>query len=128
MGRLLLDTHTVIWFLNGDDQLSDAAKDAIQNADNSCLISMASIWELQIKMNLGKLRFDDGIDGFINLAEDNGFQLLPIEVEHITETGSLAFIHRDPFDRLLIATAISESIPIVTADKNIHQYPVNYIW
>jgi PIN domain nuclease of toxin-antitoxin system len=128
MGRLLLDTHTAIWFLNGDDQLSDAAKDAIQNADNSCLISMASIWELQIKMNLGKLRFDDGMDGFINLAEDNGFHLLPIEVEHITATSSLAFIHRDPFDRLLIATAISESISIVTADKNIYQYPVDYIW
>ena len=128
MGHYLLDTHTAIWFLNGDNSLSETAKQTILNIANDKYLSMSSAWELAIKIGLGKLDFTGKAAGFVNLAENNGFTVLPIKTAHLTTLESLPLIHRDPFDRLLIATALSEQMTIITADKNITRYDVPHIW
>jgi len=125
----LLDTHTVLWFLNGDKaSLSDVAKDIIQDQQYTKFVSMASVWEAGIKINIGKLVFPEKTTGFINQIKKNGFELLPIREEHIIALEQLPLMHRDPFDRLLIATAVFEQMGLVSCDANIKQYPVTRIW
>jgi PIN domain nuclease of toxin-antitoxin system len=125
---MLLDTHVLIWFFNGDSLLSEKAKQVIIESQNQKFVSMASVWEVAIKISLNKLDFDGKTEGFLNLVDNNGFELLAIDKEYILELEKLPFVHRDPFDRLLIATAISEKMCIVTADTNIQKYSVNCIW
>jgi len=128
MGRYLLDTHTAIWFFNGDDDLSKTAKQIILDVSNSKYLSIASAWELAIKAGLGKIDFAGKSAGFLRLAEANGFTILPIKTSHLTTYESLPFIHRDPFDRLFIASAIAEQMTLITADENIARYDVPHIW
>ena len=126
--NLLLDTHTLIWFFNGDSLLSEKAKRSIIELQHRKFVSIVSIWEFSIKISLNKLVFNGKTQGFLDLINNNGFELLAIDKKYILELEKLSFIHRDPFDRLLIATAISEKMYLVTADANIQKYPVNCIW
>ena len=128
MGHYLLDTHTAIWFFNGDEALSETAKQTILDASNNKYLSMTSAWELAIKIGIGKLDFAGRAAGFMRLVENNGFTLIPITTSHLTTYESLPFIHRDPFDRLLVATAITEQMTIITADENIARYDVPKVW
>jgi PIN domain nuclease of toxin-antitoxin system len=128
MGRYLLDTHTAIWFFNGDMILPETAKQVILDTSNSKFLSMTSAWELAIKIGIGKLDFAGKAAGFVRLAEDSGFTIIPIKASHLTTYESLPFIHRDPFDRLLVATAIAEQMTIITADENIARYDVSQVW
>ena len=115
--------------LYGDKTLlSDAAKDIIQDQQHTKFVSMASVWEVGIKINLGKLIFPQKTSGFINQIKKNGFELLQISENHVITLEQLPLIHRDPFDRLLIATAIFEQIGLITCDANIKQYSVNSVW
>jgi PIN domain nuclease of toxin-antitoxin system len=125
---LLLDTHTLIWFFNGDSLLSEKARRSIIELQHRKFASVASVWEVAIKISLNKLAFDGKTQGFLDLINNNGFELLTIDKEYILELEKLPFIHRDPFDRLLIATAISKKMCLVTADANIQKYPVSCIW
>lgn len=126
--NLLLDSHTLILFLNGDQQLSDVARELIEKDINNKYVSIASLWEIAIKISLNKLTFNPGIAGLANLIFENGFEVLPITFEHIIEVAKLDFIHRDPFDRILIAQAIKEHLLIITKDQNIKQYEVLCVW
>jgi PIN domain nuclease of toxin-antitoxin system len=125
---LLLDTHSLIWFLNGDEKLSIKAKNAIEDPNNSKIVSIASIWEIAIKISLDKFRFKKGLKHFLNMIEDNGFEILPITFEHALIVSTLEFIHRDPFDRLLIAQCLNDKLFIVTKDNNIKRYNIKTIW
>jgi len=125
---LLLDTHSLIWFLNGDEKLSIRAKSAIEDPKNSKIVSIASIWEIAIKISLGKFKFSKGFKHFLDMVEDNGFEILPITFEHAIELSTLEFIHRDPFDRLLISQSIADKLLIVTKDDNIKRYKIETIW
>jgi PIN domain nuclease of toxin-antitoxin system len=125
---LLLDTHSLIWFLNGDEKLSDKAKSMIEDPTNSKIVSIASIWEIAIKISLDKFRFPKGFKHFLDMVEDNGFEILPITFEHAIELSTLEFIHRDPFDRLLIAQCMADKLIIVTKDDNIKRYNIKIIW
>ena len=127
--NLLLDTHAIIWALTDDQsKLSKRALEAILSPSNQKFVSLASAWELAIKLSGGKLLFEGGAKNFMFQVEDNGFLLLPILREHIIQVESLPFHHRDPFDRLLVATALCEGLTIVTADENIPAYNVPCIW
>jgi PIN domain nuclease of toxin-antitoxin system len=128
MGRYLLDTHTAIWYFNGDNVLSKTAKEIILPLSNQIHLSIISAWEIAIKHSIGKLDIDGNTADFIHDAESNGFIFLPINPSHLAVYESLPLIHRDPFDRLLIATALDEQMPIISADKNIAQYDVPLIW
>jgi len=125
---LLIDTHALIWFLNGDRTLSKKAQAAIENPDNLCLVSLASFWEIALKMSLKKLSFEKGLTGFIELTLENGMEVLPISLKDTIVLAELEFIHRDPFDRLLIAQTLNDNLTIVTADENIKMYKVNTLW
>ena len=128
MDRYLLDTHAAIWFLNGNDTLSKTANRIIRDFSNPVFLSIVSAWELAIKAGIGKLDFDGKAAGFIRLAENIGITILPIKTSHLSALEELPLLHRDPFDRLFIATAISEQMTFVSADKNIAQYDVPLVW
>jgi PIN domain nuclease of toxin-antitoxin system len=92
------------------------------------VVSMASFWEITIKVSLGKLIIDGTIADVINNALSKGFKILSIEREHLIVLSTLDLIHRDPFDRIIIAQAIAENMPLISSDDVFKQYPVNYIW
>ncbi|MDR2543684.1 MAG: type II toxin-antitoxin system VapC family toxin [Treponema sp.] len=127
MGRYLLDTHTAMWFLNGDKSISKTAKETILNLSNIKYLSIASAWEIAIKLSIGKLDIVKSTADFLHDVEENGFIVIPIKPVHLTMLETLPLIHRDPFDRLLIATAIAEEMTLVTDDENIAKYDVPQI-
>jgi len=125
--RQLLDTHTFLWFVMGSPKISGELRLQIENNDN--FLSIVSIWEIAIKYGIGKLNlglpFNDFIDQQII---PNGIQILNIQLEHLKIFADLPLHHRDPFDRLLIAQAIVEDIPIISVDSLFSLYPVQKIW
>ena len=126
--RYLLDTHTLLWYFDDSPNLPDSIAAAIENPDAQKFISVASLWEFTIKHSLGKLRFEGGITAFCKMVNINGFTILQIREPYLNRLGCLPFLHRDPFDRLLIATAIVEDMTILTVDESIQQYEVKWIW
>jgi len=120
--NILLDTHVLIWALENNPTLSDSAKNSITNGNNMVFVSSISIWEIAIKRNLGKLEAPDNLQEEIKLHR---FTPLKINYDHAELAGKLPDIHRDPFDRMLIAQAIIEKLTLVTRDKIIPGYDVN---
>ena len=114
MTSLLLDTHAILWFFWDDPQLSAHAKALIEDAGNRKLVSIASCWEIAIKVGLGKLHLGEPSRSFLprEIARNN-FELLPVSLGHATMVEGLAAHHRDPFDRMLVAQAMNESLPLV---------------
>ena len=100
---LLLDTNAFLWFCEDNPKLSSIGKQYIENPNNTSFISMASLWEIAIKLSLGKLKLKIPFEKFVELVEDNGFMILSITFEHALNVSKLEFHHRDPFDRLLIS-------------------------
>jgi PIN domain nuclease of toxin-antitoxin system len=127
--RLLLDTHTFLWWVADSPELSRRARSAIARADNECLLSVASCWEMAIKTSLGKLTLEGGLDRFLpEQMAVNGFRELPIELRHVVRVGRLPFLHHDPFDRLLAAQALEEDFAIVSRDAVFRRYGVKRVW
>jgi PIN domain nuclease of toxin-antitoxin system len=127
--RLLLDTHAFLWFVIGSPNLSPAARALIEDAANEKLLSVASLWEMAIKSSLGKLTLSAPFDVLLPQQLDlNGICLLNITTAHAAVVAALPFHHRDPFDRLLIAQAMVEKLPIVTIDTAFDAYPVRRLW
>lgn len=125
---LILDTHTLIWFINGDHQLPGKSIQLIQNLENKCFISIASIWEIAIKLSLGKLELNGGFDEISKIITRYEFELLPITFNHIQTLLSLDYHHRDPFDRIIISQGLVEGIAIITKDENFIKYNVEVFW
>jgi PIN domain nuclease of toxin-antitoxin system len=129
MARLLLDTHAFLWWIDDAPQLTDTARRAIGDASNECYLSVASCWELAINSSLGKLRLAKPLERFVSeQLSANGFNLLHIELRHTAKIEKLPFHHRDPFDRLLIAQALTEKLTLVSADSAFSEYPVKLLW
>jgi PIN domain nuclease of toxin-antitoxin system len=126
---VLLDTQAFLWWIDDARALSAKARRAIGDPDNECLVSLASCWELAIKLSLGKLRLPGAIERFIpeQLAA-NTFRQLSIDFRHVARVASLPFHHRDPFDRLLAAQALEERCAIVSADPVFRKYGVTRVW
>lgn len=122
MKSYLLDTHILIWYFLGSDELSATAKQCI--ADGKCFYSLASLWEIAIKQSLKKIDIDGSIPLLAEKCEEAHFERLPVTPQHIEAIKSLPFIHRDPFDRLLIAQAQCEGFTLITHDRYIKPYPV----
>jgi PIN domain nuclease of toxin-antitoxin system len=127
--RLLLDTHAFLWWLDANPKLSRKARSAIGSARNECFVSVASGWEIAMKVSLGTLRVEGALDRFLpeQLAA-NGFQPLAIDLKHTARVATLPFHHRDPFDRLLVAQALDEELRIVTGDPVFAKYGVTRLW
>jgi PIN domain nuclease of toxin-antitoxin system len=123
--RLLIDTHTFIWWMEASSSLSAAARAAVADPANQILISVASVWELVIKVSSGRLNFPADPETIIR-AE--GFELLAISFAHLRQNGALPFLHKDPFDRMLVAQAMVEAAPLVTRDRQLSRYGVPTLW
>ncbi len=117
--RLLLDTHVFLWATSGDNKLTKAAQAVILNADE-VFVSAASIWEISIKAALNKI--DADVDALVAEISAAGFQELPVTAAHAAAVRALPDIHRDPFDRILVAQAITEPLRLMTADDNVAKY------
>jgi PIN domain nuclease of toxin-antitoxin system len=127
--RLLLDTQAFIWWVLNDSRLSPTARAAISDPGNAGLVSVATAWEMAIKASIGKLELPSPVHEFFRSQLSlNWFTALPVMTNHALRVASLDHIHRDPFDRLLVATAIVERVALLTSDEKIRQYPVQTIW
>ena len=127
--NLLLDTHTLLWFLSGHASLSAYARSAIEDVSNEKFVSIASLWETAIKVSLGKMVLSAPFDLlFPHQLQINGFELLPIAMEHLSVATTLPFHHRDPFDRLMIAQAIKAKMALVSADPVFDDYGITRLW
>lgn len=124
--KYLLDTHAILWYAQGSQDLSNTAKTLMENEE--CFYSMASFWEIAIKQKLGKLDSTLSIIELENLCRNAGFNYLPIISEYVENTKSLDLIHRDPFDRILISCAQCKNLTLITHDTIIPKYDVLTVW
>lgn len=127
--RLLLDTHTFLWFIEGSPNLSRLARTLIEDQGNQRFLSVASLWEVSIKVSISKLTL--GMS-FTELVErevyGNAIDLLAIQPKHLEELSKLPFHHKDPFDRLIIAQSLAECMPVVSKDNSFNDYPIILYW
>jgi PIN domain nuclease of toxin-antitoxin system len=127
--NLLLDTHTFIWWADEPEKLSEQALLALEDQNNQLLLSIVSIWEIQIKTQLGKMKLNLPLKDLLDSQEQtNNLAVLPITKEHIFALDNLPLHHKDPFDRLLIAQSTIENITIVSADSQLSAYSVILLW
>jgi len=127
--KLLLDTHALIWFAEDDARLSTAAREALNDEANDLFCSTASIWEMAIKVSIGKLKIAARLDGaFRRRLEQNGFGILTVEYAHAARVEELPWHHRDPFDRLLVAQATIENMALVSHDDQLDAYGIGRLW
>lgn len=127
--KILLDTHTFLWFITNDIKLSPVARKIIEDVDNERLISIASIWEIAMKSSLGKLKLKEPFPKLIPVhLKINLIELLQIKISHLSLVSNLPYHHRDPFDRLIIAQSLIEDLPIVSIDTQLDDYGANRIW
>lgn len=127
--RALLDTHSFLWFISGNERLSRPARTLIEARENPMLVSMASLWEIAIKHGLGKLSLERPFVELIpEQLERQRIGVLGIEFTHLAELTRLPLHHRDPFDRLLVAQARAEGLPIISVDDALDAYGVQRIW
>jgi PIN domain nuclease of toxin-antitoxin system len=126
--NLLLDTHTLIWLAEADDNLSEAAKSAIESPLNTCFVSVVLFWEMAIKTSLGKLAMQIPLTHLKPMLIDNGIGVLPIEIGHTLLVANMHFHHKDPFDRLLIAQAMAEKMTLLSKDEKFSHYDVQTLW
>lgn len=124
MRRLLIDTHVLLWWLADAPALGGKARALIAAPRNEVHVSAASLWEIAIKRSLDKLKAPDGLNGIV---EEEGFRALPISLFHGEQAGDLPLLHRDPFDRMLVAQAQAEGLEIITSDARIAEYGVRTI-
>ncbi|MDG2991652.1 type II toxin-antitoxin system VapC family toxin [Candidatus Synechococcus calcipolaris G9] len=127
--KLLLDTHTFLWFIAGNLDLSDLARNLIEDQVNQRFLSVASLWEMSIKASIGKLEIEMAFTELVKReVYGNAIELLKIQPEHLDELAKLPFHHKDPFDRLIIAQSLTENISIITKDNAFWSYPVTALW
>ena len=127
--KLLLDSHTFIWSYDEQHKLSQKSRRELSNPANDLFLSVVSIWEIQIKIQNNKFKFQDAFaDVIAEQQQINGLQILPVQLSHALYLENLPFHHKDPFDRLLISQAIVENMILVSADTSFAKYQVNLLW
>ena len=128
MGRFLLDIHVFLWLIQGDPQLSGQVRSIIADDTNQLNFSVVSIWEIVIKLNIGKLKIEHSIEDIYQLLAQLKISILPIERLDLDRYLTLPLHHRDPFDRLIISQAIDRELILISADGSFDLYPVQRLW
>jgi PIN domain nuclease of toxin-antitoxin system len=128
MGRFLLDTHVFLWLIQGDPQLSDRVKAIISDDASQLNFSVVSIWEIAIKLNIGKLKIEHSIEDIYQLLAQLKIEILPIERLDLDRYLTLPLHHRDPFDRLIISQSLERELILISADGSFELYPVQRLW
>jgi PIN domain nuclease of toxin-antitoxin system len=126
--KYLIDTHVFIWFIEGSEQLPPNIRAKVLDINNDCYISIASLWEIAIKSSLGKLKLNIPFTQIADFLLQTEIKVLPVEMTHLLVLTGLELIHRDPFDRIIIAQSISEELPLLSIDKQFSKYPIHLIW
>lgn len=127
--RLLLDTHTLLWFAEDSPQMPDYAKTLLENSQHQKWVSVASIWEIAIKYRLRKLMLNEPPEKYLpDILKQGGISLLPVMYEHAVFVSKLTLHHKDPFDRLLVAQSLIEAMPLISADTILDSYGVTRYW
>lgn len=127
--RLLLDTHVFLWLQDEPEKVSPSAREVCESGESELFLSVASIWEMQIKLSQGKLRLKWPLSRLVDeQCRENSLQILGVKLPHLWALGGLPLRHGDPFDRLLIAQANEEGMRLVSADRAFAGYPVNILW
>ena len=127
--KYLLDTHVLIWYLNKNhEMISTNLLRTLQNPNNKIYISIASLWEITIKLNIGKFIPNIEIGDVYNYIRKSQLMILNIKEKHLLKYRHLPLIHREPFDRLIIAISISENLTLITHDKKVQEYPIYWLW
>ena len=127
--RFLLDTHVVIWWAFEFERISQKAQAILKNSDNEIVVSVISAWEIAIKAKIEKITLSDTPDKFfVDFCRRNSITVLPVYAHHALETYNLPLLHRDPFDRILIAQAKAENLTLITGDPLIRLYEVTTLW
>jgi len=124
----MLDTHTLLWYVENNEKLSTIAKSTIENTDERIFISITSLWEIAIKINIGKLKISGSIDTLVTYLENQDISLLPISPTHISSYIELPLYHRDPFDRMIIVQTMEEELILLGADEAFDLYGVKREW
>ena len=124
----LLDTHTFLWFVCGDEKLPHWIKTKIEDINQPCFLSIASLWEVTIKQQIGKLILDISIKELFKYADVNQIEIIQINYNHLSQLSKLPFHHNDPFDRLILSQAISENLSLISKDKEFEKYDTDIIW
>jgi len=126
--KILLDTQAFIWFVENDKLLYKNLKKIIENNSNTILISIASLWEMTIKISLGKLKLNFSIEEMMKKITENGFDILPILPKHLIKLSQLEQYHNDPFDRIIISQGLTDDLIIISSDDKFDYYKVNRLW
>jgi PIN domain nuclease of toxin-antitoxin system len=127
--KLLLDTHAFLWWASGDPRLSSRAAGLISDAENDVFFSAASAWEIVIKSGLGRVRLPDAPKRYLpDRMARHGFAVLPVQMRHAIRVHDLPPLHRDPFDRMLVAQALAEDMALLSGDPHVARYPVTVLW
>jgi PIN domain nuclease of toxin-antitoxin system len=124
----LLDTHAFLWFVSGDNQLPASVRDKIRDIHQPCFLSAASLWEITIKNQIGKLTLNISLEELFNYADRNQIEIIPINYDHLLVLSTLPIHHGDPFDRLIISQAIAENLILITQDNKFKKYMVVQQW
>ena len=126
--KYLLDTHAVIWFITDDKKLPGSIKRLIEDFNNDCIVSSASLWEIAIKYSLGRLELNSDLEEIFKIILKSPLEVLLISNDHILEVSKLPYHHRDPFDRLIIAQGRFEQTKIITKDSSFNGYEIEAVW
>jgi PIN domain nuclease of toxin-antitoxin system len=127
--KLLLDTHSFLWFIEGNLNLSNTARSLIEDEENQRFLSIASLWEMAIKVSMNKLILQTAFTSLVmQQVYGNAIEVLEIIPEHLDVLAKMSFHHKDPFDRLIIAQSIAESIAVISKDREFEKYPVTLLW
>ncbi len=124
----LLDTHTFLWFVAGDKQLPESVKSKIKDIGELCFLSVASLWEITIKHQIGKLTLHISLEELFEYADRNQIEIMQISNEHLLTLSKLPAHHSDPFDRLIVSQALSENLTLITKDKGLKKYKIKQQW
>ena len=124
----LLDTNALLWAMENNPLLKKKAKNAIADRQHGVYVSIASLWEISIKLSIGKLDLNQTLDDIIEEMAKQSYSVLPISIEAIRIIRTLPYYHRDPFDRVIIAQALADDLPIITSDVKFDEYGINRYW
>ncbi len=125
--RFLIDTHVLIWFLQGDESLSLDKRSLIIDGENDVLVSIASLWGIAIKLSRGKLELTESLSSIAQRMQSEAIETFQIETSHLVRLASLPFHHKDPFDRMIVAQSLDEGLPVITNDSHFADYGVELL-
>jgi len=126
--KCLLDTHTLLWSIYDTKKLSSSATKMLMDNNIEKFVSVVTVWEIAIKSRIGKIKLKKGVNGIYNEIENNGFALLGIDQKHIEIYNTLPLHHRDPFDGMIVATAMAMNMTVLTCDADIQKYNIKWVW